>query len=278
VSAATAAPADAGFLQVDGLRLEYRRVPAPEGGRAEAPTLVLLHEALGCIGMWKSFPEKLAEGIGAPVFLWSRRGFGASDPITLPRPFDYLETESPQVVRVLAAAGIDRCVLVGHSDGGTIALLAAARDEIAGLEGVVTMAAHVFIEDVTIQGIIETRKLWDEGDLRPRLARWHGANVDGAFYGWCDTWLDPGFRDWNIEAALATVRVPVLVLQGADDQYGTPHQVEAIAHGVGGPARPMLLPHAGHSPHIDAADAVIAAIRQFLAALPCAAPAPLPPA
>lgn len=276
MNAATAAPADAGFLSVDGLRFEYRRVPAPDGAGPEAPTLVLLHEGLGCIGMWKSFPEKLAQATGAAVFLWSRRGFGASDPITLPRPLDYLEEESPLVGRVLAAAGIGRCVLVGHSDGGTIALLAAARDDIAGLEGVVAMAAHVFVEDVTIKGIIETREAWDEGDLRVRLARWHGANVDGAFYGWCDTWLDPGFRDWNIEAALATVRAPVLVLQGADDQYGTPRQVEAIASGVGGPARPMLLPHAGHSPHIDAPDAVIAAIGQFLSALPCAAPLPPP--
>ena len=273
-----ATPADAGFFSVQGLRLEYRRVPAPASRPSgPLPTLVLLHEGLGCIGMWKSFPEKLAAATGAPVFLWSRRGFGASDPITLPRPLDYLEEESPLVARVLATAGIGRCVLVGHSDGGTIALLAAARDEIAGLEGVVTMAAHVFVEDVTIKGIIETRALWDEGDLRARLARWHGANVDGAFYGWCDTWLDPGFRAWNIEAALAPVRVPVLVLQGADDQYGTPRQVEAIASAVGGPARPMLLPHAGHSPHIDAPDAVIAAIRQFLAALPCAVPAPQPP-
>ena len=273
-----ATPANAGFLSVQGLRLEYRQVPA-SGSRPSAPlpTLVLLHEGLGCVGMWKSFPEKLAAATGAPVFLWSRRGFGNSDPITLPRPLDYLEEESPLVGRVLAAAGIDRCVLVGHSDGGTIALLAAARDEIAGLEGVVTMAAHVFVEDISIKGIIETRKLWDEGDLRARLARWHGANVDGAFYGWCDTWLDPGFRDWNIEAALATVRVPVLVMQGADDHYGTPRQVEAIARGVGGPAHAMLLPHAGHSPHFDAADAVITAISQFLAALPCAAPAQPPP-
>ena len=160
-----APPADAGFLDVDGVRLEFRRVPAPvDAGAAAAggaPTLVLLHEGLGCVAMWKGFPERLAAGVGAPVFLWSRRGFGRSDPIVLPRPLDYLEQEAPLVGRVLAKAGIGRCVLVGHSDGGTIALLAAGGDGVPGLEGVVTMAAHVFVEDVTIAGIIEAKKAWD---------------------------------------------------------------------------------------------------------------------
>ena len=126
------------------------------------------------------------------------------------------------------------------------------------------MAAHVFVEDVTIEGILQTKRLWDEGDLRAKLARWHGANVDIAFHGWCDTWLDPGFRDWNIVARLPAIRVPVLVMQGADDEYGTAAQVETIARQVSGPVRTMLLPVAGHSPHLDQPDAVIAAISRFV--------------
>ena len=129
------------------------------------------------------------------------------------------------------------------------------------------MAAHVFVEDVTIAGIQDARQIWEQGVLRDRLARWHGRNVDGAFYGWCDTWLHPGFRAWNIEAALPAVRVPVLVMQGEADQYGTPAQVHAIARQVSGPAEAMLLPGAGHAPHVDAPDAVVGAITRFVSGL-----------
>jgi pimeloyl-ACP methyl ester carboxylesterase len=259
-------PATAGHLDLEGVRLEFRRVPPPAPPAPTAPTLVLLHEGLGCVGLWKDFPQRLAAATGLGVFLWSRQGFGTSDPISLPRPLDYLEQEAPLVGRVLAAAGITRSVLIGHSDGGTIALLAAGHGA-AAVEGIVTIAAHAFVEEVTIVGIRETKRAWQEGDLRARLARWHGDNVDGAFRGWCDTWLDAGFRSWTIEAALPAVRVPVLVMQGADDEYGTPAQVDAIVRGVSGPARGMLIPGAGHSPHVDAREAVISAIRLFVAAL-----------
>ena len=167
------------------------------------------------------------------------------------------------VAEVLAAAGIGRSILVGHSDGGTIALLHAAGGRADGTLAIVTMAAHVFVEDVTIEGIRETKRAWEQEGLRDRLARWHGANVDGAFHGWCDVWLDPAFRDWNIERRLPAVRVPVLAMQGADDQYGTPAQIEAIARRVSGPAEALLLPGAGHSPHLDQPDVAIAAIRRF---------------
>lgn len=257
------------FLHLDDIRLEFRRI----AGASTGPTLVLLHEGLGCIGMWKDFPDRLAAATGCPVFLWSRQGFGGSSPIPLPRPLNYLERETTLVGRVLAKAGIGRCVLIGHSDGGTIALLAAGSGTTPGTEGVATMAAHVFVEDVTIAGIRESQRAWEEGRLRSRLARWHGDNTEGAFRGWCDTWLAPDFRLWNIENLLPSVRVPVLAMQGANDQYGTPFQVEAIVRGVSGPARPMMIPGAGHAPHVDAPDAVIRAISLFVQALPCAAPA-----
>jgi pimeloyl-ACP methyl ester carboxylesterase len=263
------------FLTVDGVRLEYRRV----AGRSEAdgaPTLVLLHEGLGCVGLWKDFPERLAQATGLGVFLWSRAGFGRSDPIALPRPLDYLEQETPIVAEVLTAAEIERSVLIGHSDGGTIALLHAARGRAEGTLAVITMAAHVFVEDVTIEGIRATKRTWDEGDLRAKLARWHGSNVDIAFHGWCDTWLDPRFRDWNIVQRLPAIRVPTLVMQGADDEYGTVAQVETIVRQVSGPVETMVLPVAGHSPHIDQPDAVIAAIGRFVREL--AAPSRVDPA
>jgi pimeloyl-ACP methyl ester carboxylesterase len=255
--------AEEGFLTIGGVRLEHRRVAARPGSD-DAPTLVLLHEGLGCVGLWKDFPDRLAKATGLGVFLWSRAGFGRSDPIALPRPLDYLERETELIPEVLAAAGIGPAVLVGHSDGGTIALLHAASGREDGLVGVVTMAAHVFVEDVTITGIRETKRAWEEGDLRDRLARWHGANVDAAFHGWCDVWLDPAFRGWNIERHLSAVRVPVLAIQGAEDQYGTPAQVEAIASQVSGPAEALLLPGAGHAPHLDQPDAMIEAISRFV--------------
>lgn len=261
----TEAEEDEGYLHVAGVRYEYRRIGAPAGG--DRPTLVLLHEGLGCVGLWKDFPDRLAAATGLGVFAWSRAGFGRSDGIVLPRPLDYLEREAPLVGPVLDAAGIGRCVLVGHSDGGTIALLCAARPDARRIEGVVTMAAHVFVEDVTIAGIEDARQIWEQGALRERLRRWHGDNVDGAFYGWCDTWLHPGFRAWNIEAALPAVRVPCLVMQGEADQYGTAAQVYAIARQVAGPAEAVLLPGAGHAPHVDAPDAVVSAIAGFVSGL-----------
>ena len=257
------------YLKVDGLRLEYRWNRTGDGSqRDRSPTLVLLHEGLGCVGLWKDFPERLAAATGLPVFLWSRAGFGRSDPITLPRPPDYLDREAALVPEVLRAAGLDDVVLVGHSDGGTIALLHGAAISDDGLRGVVTMAAHVFVEDVTIAGIQQARRAWEEGDLRRPLIRWHGGNVECAFHGWCDTWLDPGFRSWSIEGRLPAVQVPVLAMQGADDEYGTPAQVEAIVRGVSGPAESLLLPGVGHVPHAEAPDAVIAAIAAFVARLP----------
>lgn len=253
------------FLTVDGVRMEYRLLP-PQ--RAEAPTLVLLHEGLGCIDMWRWFPQQLADATGLGVFAWSRAGFGRSDPIRLPRPLDYLEREAHVAMpQVLAAAGLDRVILVGHSDGGTIALLFAAGPHRAQVAGLVTMAAHVFVEDVTIDGIVATKQRFATSDLPDKLRRWHADNLQGAFFGWCDTWLDPGFRAWSIEDALPAVTAPALVIQGLDDAYGTPAQVEAIVGGVSGPATALLLPGIGHAPHAEDPDSVVAAISRFVISL-----------
>lgn len=251
------------FLVAGSTRLEYRLLP---GVRRGAPTIVLLHEGLGCLNLWRQFPQQLADATGLGVFAWSRAGFGRSDGIDLPRPLDYLEREAYVALpQVLTAARLERVILVGHSDGGTIALLYAAGPHRAQVVGVVTMAAHVFVEDVTLAGIEVTKRQFESGDLATKLYRWHGDNVGCAFHGWCDTWLHPGFRSWNIEAALATLVAPTLVIQGEDDAYGSRAQVDAIVAGVTGPVEPLLLPATGHTPHAEQPEPVLAAISQFVA-------------
>lgn len=231
--------------------------------------LVLLHEGLGCIEMWRDVPQALAERTGRRVFVYSRQGYGASDPCPLPRPVDFMHTEALTMLpKLLDAQGIRRCVLVGHSDGGSIALIHAGGDEEARVAGVVTLAAHVFNEDVCVAAIEAAKQAYETTDLRDKLARYHGDNVDCAFKGWNDVWLDPDFRDWNIEEVLPAINVPVLAIQGTDDEYGTESQVDAIVNGVSGPATKVMIPGAGHSPHLDARDATFDAVADFLAGLP----------
>tara|TARA_R110000772_G_scaffold49123_4_gene112520 strand:- start:76333 stop:77112 length:780 start_codon:yes stop_codon:yes gene_type:complete len=256
--------ADPEFISACGHRLEYAWWSGPPAPGSTA--LVFLHEGLGCVDMWRDVPEILANMTGLPAFAYSRAGYGRSDGITLPRKADYHAPEAYDVLpAVLDAAGIGAAVLIGHSDGGTIALMAAGRDP--RIRGVVTMAAHVFNEDVTIRGIQDARVAWQETDLRERLRRYHGDNVDGAFFGWNDTWLAEDFRAWNVESCLPTVTCPVLVVQGADDQYGTEAQVSAIADGVSGPAKRLLITGCGHSPHLEVPDALFLEIARFIASL-----------
>ncbi|MEQ8504567.1 MAG: alpha/beta hydrolase [Rhodospirillales bacterium] len=252
------------FLTIGGKRLEYAWWGTLAAG--EGPALVFLHEGLGCVDMWRGVPEKISALTGLPAFAYSRFGYGRSDGADLPRPTDYHAPEAYEVLpAVLDAAGIKAAVLIGHSDGGTIALMAAGRD--ARIKGIVTMAAHVFNEDVTIRGIRDARKAWQETALRDKLRRYHGDNVETAFFGWNDTWLTDEFRQWNVEHCLAAVTCPVLVVQGADDQYGTEQQVQAIAGGVSGRAEALILPKCGHSPHLEAPEPLFPAINQFIAGL-----------
>ena len=249
-------------IVVAGIGLECRRVGAADAGR---PTLVLLHEGLGSVSTWRDFPDRLARATGLAVFLYSRQGYGGSDPIELPRPLDYLEREARLLPAVLAAAGIGRAVLVGHSDGANIALHHAASGNGDTL-AVVAMAPHSLVEPVTLAGIRLARDAFQSGGLRERLARHHGANVDAAFRGWCDTWLDPRFANLDLRPILASIRAPLLLIQGEDDEYGSPAQVEIIA--AGSPAaRTLLLPACGHAPHRDQPQAVLAAIGELVAGI-----------
>ncbi|MQX36092.1 alpha/beta fold hydrolase [Roseospira navarrensis] len=249
---------------VDGVRLPVRLL-TPPGPAPDAPRLVFLHEGLGSIGLWRDYPAALCAATGLPGVVYERQGHGGADPLTAwPRPVGYLEHEAEHVLpRVLDALGVARFVLVGHSDGGSIALLHAALRP-AGLLGTITEAAHVLVEPITLAGIRAARQAFVQGDLRAKLARWHGRNTDGVFWGWNATWLTPPFPDWTMTDRLPAIRAPVLAIQGEGDEYGSPDQVARICAGAGGPARPLMVPDCGHVPHHQARDAVLAAMTEAI--------------
>src|SRR5471030_2667825 len=206
--------ADSGFLELGTQRLEYRMIgPRPD----QAPTLVLLHEGLGCVGLWGDFPEKLQAATGTGVFVYSRAGYGQSSPVKLPRPLTYMHDEAREILpRLLDAIGFQRGLLLGHSDGASIAALYAGTHQDHRVGGLVLIAPHFITEDSGIASIVEARKAYETGDLRAKLTRWH-ADVGNAFMGWNSAWLDPDFRKWDITEFLAYIRVPVLIVQGEDD-------------------------------------------------------------
>lgn len=250
---------------VGGLRIEYLDLPAAAPGR---PALVLLHEGLGCAAMWRSFPQHLAAATGCRVVAGSRAGYGASDPPPEPRTPRYMHREAEEALPAfLAALGIARPVLIGHSDGGSIALLFAAAFPEVPL-GIAVMAPHEFIEAETLAGLRAAREAWATTDWPRKLAR-HHADAPRVFREWNDTWLSPAFRDWNIEACLRDIRCPVLAIQGEDDEYATLRQVEVIAGKVPG-ARLLKLPRCGHAPFKDQEAQVLAALVEFVNGLPAA--------
>lgn len=232
----------------------------------EGPVLVFLHEGLGSTAQWKDFPELLCERTNRPGFVFDRLGHGKSDPLSLPRDPTYLHEEAFRALpETLDAQGIEKPVLIGHSDGGTIALLFAARfpDRVCA---VITEAAHVFVEDVTLAGIRKAVDLYGRTDLKKRLSIYHGANTEGVFHGWADTWLDPRFRHWNAVSELPGVRCPLLVIQGEGDEYGTAFQVMTITEKTSGPAQAWLVPDCGHIPHLQAKEAVLLRMASFIEA------------
>ena len=253
-------------ILADGRRLAVRLLlgPAAATEGAVRPTLVFLHEGLGSIAQWRDFPAALCRRTGLPGLVYDRWGFGGSAPLPLPRPVDYLTREAERSLpAVLEACSVTRPLLVGHSDGGSIALLYAAafpRQPVA----CITLAAHVFVEEVSLDGIRAAARAWREGDLRQRLERYHGAKTEAMFRGWTETWLRPDFRDWNMLGRLPAITCPLLVIQGEDDEYGTAAQVEAIVRGAGGPASPLMLPACGHQPHLQQHEAVLDAVADFI--------------
>ena len=220
---------------VDSVGIAVRRVRHgdPDGQRIP---IVFLHDPLGAITTWRDFPDRLGGATGREVIIYDRQGYGRSSPFTgPPRDRDYMHREADALMALLDRLGIAQAVLFGHSDGGTIALLAAARHPRRVAE-VITEGAHVFVEDITLAGIRAAEQEYANGGLRERLARHHGDRTDAVVRAWTVTWQAPFFRDWDITADIATVRCPVLVLQGVDDAFGTEAQVDAIVQAVGGEA------------------------------------------
>lgn len=234
------------------------------GGDPERRPLVLLHEGLGSARLWRELPQRLHDVTGRRVVAYSRHGHGASPPPPVPRDPSFFELEARVVLpELLRELGAERPILVGHSDGASIALLHAAEHPVTGLA---LIAPHVFVEEVTASAIRETRERYRDGDLRERMSR-HHADPDAAFWGWCDVWLDPAFRDWDIAAAAAEVTCPTLLLQGVDDPYGSLAQLDRIAERLPGACDRRHLP-GGHSPHLEAEAETLAALEDFCRPLP----------
>lgn len=254
-------------LNINGLDLEAIRV-GPHPARSELPTLVLLHEGLGSVGQWKAFPEALVKATGCPVVAYSRAGYGQSDAVPLPRPLTYMHDEARDILpRVLDAIQARQAVLIGHSDGASIALIYAGTYRDPRVSGITLIAPHVFTETVCLDSIAEAREAYAQpgSPLREGLARYHD-NVDVAFYGWNDAWLDPGFQTWNLEGFVPGIRCPVLLLQGRQDQYGTSAQIKAIEQALPDTTRQQTvwLDKCRHSPHRDQPDKAVQAIQDFI--------------
>jgi pimeloyl-ACP methyl ester carboxylesterase len=249
-----------GMLDVVGHELEYRLIGPPA---SEAATIVMLHEGLGSVGQWGDFPDKLAAATGAGVFAYSRAGYGASSPVKLPRPLTYMHDEALVVLpELLRQIGFRRGLLIGHSDGASIAALYAGSVVDHRVRGLVLIAPHFVVEEMGLKAIERARLAYEQGDLKKRLARWH-KHVDNAFYGWNGAWLDEGFRSWDISEALGYIRVPIEIVQGEKDQYGTTRQIEIAREECYCPVEVSLIEGAGHSPQREAPKVTLAAIADF---------------
>jgi pimeloyl-ACP methyl ester carboxylesterase len=254
------------FLQAGGHRLEYRFL-RPEGALdAGHAALVFLHEGLGSVALWKDFPAQVVSATGAPALVYSRYGYGKSDRIAEARGVDYMHREALEVLPdLLDALSIRNPVLIGHSDGASIALIHAGSGS-RPVRGLVLMAPHVFVEDITVNSIAEAKVAFANTGLPAKLARYHD-DAESTFRGWNDIWLHPDFRFWNIEEYLPGVNCPLLLIQGEDDQYGTSTQVTAIARQVNGPVETLMLSNCAHSPHVDQMQATVQRIAHFLGRL-----------
>jgi pimeloyl-ACP methyl ester carboxylesterase len=252
---------DSGRLSIGGSSLEYRVIgPRPDA----APTFLMLHEGLGSVSIWGDFPKALSEKTGAGVFVYSRAGYGQSSTITLPRPLDYMQREAAEVLpALLDAIGFRRGILLGHSDGASIAAQYAGTHQDHRVRGLVLMAPHFFVEPEGLAEIRKARTAYETTDLRARLAR-HHADVDAAFCGWNEAWLDPQFASaFDITDALAYIRVPILLIQGEADRYGTLAQVRAAEQECYCPVDALVMPGVGHAPHRENAKETLAAVTAF---------------
>lgn len=247
------------FLTIDANRIEYERIDATA---PHARTIVLLHEGLGSVAMWKDFPSLLAQRTGAQVVTYSRAGYGRSSALQTPRAVRYMHDEALLVLpQLLDALHIGNPVLFGHSDGASIALIHAGGSG-RKVAGVIAAAPHLFVEDISVTSIAAAKTAFETSGLRARLGRYHD-DVDGVFWAWNRIWLDPAFRSWNIEEYVGRIGCPVLAIQGEQDEYGTLRQVDRIAE-LASDVRLLKLADCRHSPHRDQPDRVLAEVTRWL--------------
>jgi len=249
-----------GQIDIDGMALEYRIFGPPP---AHSPTIVMLHEGLGSIKTWGEFPRRMAERIGAGVFVYSRSGYGTSPPSGQGLPLDYIKRHALDVLpKILETIGFQRGVLLGHSDGASMTAAYAGSVDDPRIVGLVLMAPHFLVEPETLAEIRNAREAYKARDLRQRLSRYH-SYVDAAFWGWNDVWLEPAFASFNLRDDLAKIRVPTLVIRGDDDRYGTHRQVAMAKELCRCPLQTLIIPECGHVPHREKPEPTLDAIASF---------------
>jgi len=250
----------------DFLKLIFQKIEIQWHGKEKKnrPTLIFLHEGLGCVRMWKDFPENLSRYTECPALVFSRLGYGSSDPCPLPWKINFMHKEALRILPdVIKKAGINTYILIGHSDGGSIGIIFSGSRQAKGLKGLITLAAHVFCEQKSVESIQQAKIHYEHHDLKQRLEKYHGANTDNAFRGWNDVWLAPGFMNWNIEKYLSRIDIPMLAIQGTNDQYGTVKQIESIEHHVKH-VKSYLVDDCGHSPHIEKQKIILPIMGRFI--------------
>ncbi|SFF85908.1 alpha/beta fold hydrolase [Pontibacter chinhatensis] len=251
------------FILVDDAELCLKWV-YPKAATDSKPVLVFLHDSLGCIKLWRDIPEKLAQATGCTALIYDRQGYGQSSPFeSINRGLDYLEQEADVLERLLEKLQISQAILIGHSDGGSIALMAAAKYK-SRIKAIITEGAHVFVEEETLAGIRAAVEAYQTTDLPQKLQKYHGAKTEAVFPAWTDTWLSSDFRSWNIEHFLPSILCPALIIQGEKDEYGTLAQVEAVVQQAQGPVQQLILPGIAHTPHREAPELVLEKSAQFI--------------
>lgn len=231
---------------------------------AQKPTIIFLHDSLGCYTLWRDFPEKLAQLTNCNVFIYDRLGYGQSDEMpTWERPTNYLELEADFLADVIQTCQLKNVILFGHSDGGSISLIAASKyPEL--IKVCIVEAAHIFVDDITLEGIYEAQKAYKETNLAERLAKYHGNKVETLFKAWTETWTMPSYKDWNIEHFLPNITAPLLFIQGENDEYGTIHQVNTTIEKVSGFSEKAIIAGIGHTPHKENPEETLTIAAQFI--------------
>ncbi|MFZ6012590.1 MAG: alpha/beta fold hydrolase [Bacteroidota bacterium] len=231
------------------------------------PTLVFLHDSLGCIELWRDFPKKLGELAQCNILIYDRQGYGKSSPFSNPvRDNSYMEGEADILPEILAKCSIDQAILFGHSDGGSIALIAAAKYP-QGVLAIVTEGAHIFVEEVTVKGIKAAITAYHTTDLKTKLTKYHGDKTEAMFRAWANTWTTEEFSAWNIEHFLPSITCSSLIVQGENDEYGTLKQVDGIVNQVSGAVHKFILPNVSHSPHKEAPEKILRRSAEFILSL-----------